>query len=141
MNTLTTLALQSRFAPVSMNLHLIFCAVATVLFVVLYIKNKKLSDIYWLLICDTTLILQFYSDSVTATFVGICEVLLLALVIYQSSKETKAAKAVKAEAENTDNEADMEDLADLVKSERKAILGGDKVDVIGNAFDTDDKNR
>lgn len=140
MNILTALALQSRFAPVPQTLHLIFCLAATLLFAVIYIRNKKLSNIYWLLICDTTLILQFYSDSITATVVAICEIILLGLVIYQSNKEAKADKAAEEATLKADSEADIKELDDLVKSERKAILGENKVDVIADAFDTDDKN-
>lgn len=140
MSVLTALALQSRFAPVPRGLHIIFCIFATILFIILYIRNKKLSDIYWLLICDTTLILQFYSDKITATVIGIFEVILLALVIIESHKEAKAMKSSE-EPNKGDSESDIKELDELVKSERKAMLGESKVDIIADAFDTDDKNK
>lgn len=137
---LEALKLQNRFAPLPLEMHIAFCAVATVLFVILFLRHKRMSDLYWLLACDTTLILQFYYDPVTATAVGICEVVLLALIVWEGVKESKVKKAeklAKKEAEKN-GEDEIDELDQLVKTERRAIMEENKVDVIGDAFDGED---
>lgn len=137
---LEALKLQNRFAPLPMKLHIAFCVVATVLFLILYLRKKRMSDLYWMLVCDTTLILQFYYDPLTATAVGVCELVLLSLIVWEAIKESKAQKAARLaekEAEkNSENEID--ELDKLVKTERRAIMDENKVDVIGDAFDGED---
>ena len=58
--------LQNRFAPLPQKLHIAFCVFATVFFIFCYLRYRRLSDILWMLICDITLILQFYGDKYTA---------------------------------------------------------------------------
>lgn len=137
---LEALKLQNRFAPLPLEMHAAFCAVATVLFLFLFLRKKRMSDLYWMLVCDTTLILQFYYDPATATAVGICEIVLLGLIVWEAVKEAKAKKAAKlAEKEAEKNSADeIEELDQLVRSERRAIMDENKVDVIGDAFDGED---
>ncbi len=134
---LAVMELQNRFAPLPKKLHIIFAVVATILFLVLYVRQKKLSDLLWLLILDTTLILQFFGDPVTATGVGVVEVVLIALLIWTSVKENKEKKARLA-AEKAAEADPMDELDELVKSERKAIIDDSKVDVIGEAFEGED---
>ncbi len=133
MSTLAAAVLQNRFAPLNLGLHIGFCVFGTLLFLVLYVRQKRLSDIYWMLILDSTLILQFFGDPITAIGVGLCEVLLIVLLVLETLKEKKAAKAAASDADT-----DMDELDELVKSERKAIMDDNKVDVIGDAFDGED---
>ena len=70
--------LQNRFAPLPQKLHIAFCVFATVFFIFCYLRYRRLSDILWMLICDITLILQFYGDKYTALTVGVCEIILFA---------------------------------------------------------------
>ena len=134
---LTVFQLQNRFAPLPRNLHIIFAVAATVLFLVLYLRNKKLSDLLWMLVLDTTVILQFFGDPITATAVGIVEVILIALLIWTTNKESKEEKA-RIAAEMAAEADPMDELAELVKSERKAIIDDNKVDVIQDAFEGED---
>ncbi len=134
---LTVFQLQNRFAPLPRNLHIIFAVAATVLFLVLYLRNKKLSDLLWMLVLDTTVILQFFGDPITATAVGIVEVILIALLIWTTNKESKEEKA-RIAAEMAAEADPMDELDELVKSERKAIIDDNKVDVIQDAFEGED---
>ncbi len=124
--------LRSRFAPMPPALHIIFCAVATVTFLAIYLRKKTLSSIIWLLICDATLILQLFGDSLTAAAVGICEIVLFIVLWKVSRDEKKSARA----SENPPDDG-REDIAKLVKAERKKINADGSDDVISNAFEDD----
>ncbi len=140
MNFLAIDVLQNRFAPLPMKLHIIFCILATALFLLLYFRTKKLSNVFWMLICDATIILQWYGDPMTALGVGICEIVLFVLLIIEMRKEKTAELASKKEAENKSDiiEDDLSDIEKVVKSERKAIIN-EEIDVIGEAFEDDNK--
>lgn len=140
MNFLAIDMLQNRFSPLPMNLHVIFCLIATALFVLLYFRTKKMSNVFWALICDATIILQWYGDPVTATGVGVCEIVLFVLLIIELRKEKKAELLASKKAENGAEEAqdDLSDIEKVVKSERKAIIN-EEIDVIGEAFEDDNK--
>ncbi len=140
-NSLNVPVLQSRFAPLPMHLHVIFCVLATVLFVVIYLRTKKLSNIFWLLICDATLVLQWYGDKTTALGVGICEIVLFVLLVLELRKEKKAdaKNAEKPSAENKENSGTVDELKDIervVKNERKAIMN-EEIDIISEAFEVE----
>lgn len=132
-------ALQNRFAPLPKSLHLAFCALASLLFIVLYLRHKRLNDLLWLIVCDLTLILQFYGDKTTALAVGICEVILLIFIFIEYLKNLKAAMAKKAaekaaaQAEE-DGEDDLKDIEKAVNQERSKLApeGGD---IVSQAFD------
>lgn len=144
-----TVELRSRFAPLPTGLHLGFCAFATVIFLLIYLRKKNLSSIIWMLICDATVILQFYGDSTTATAVGICEIILFAILAKVSFSEhmaaraeKKAAEAAKAAAETSEDSTESEpderdDIAKLVKAERQKLNADGKDDIISNAFEDD----
>ncbi len=138
-NALNAPVLQNRFAPLSMNLHIIFCILATVLFIIIYLRTKKLSNIFWLLICDATVILQWFGDKTTALGVGICEIVLFAFLVLELRKEKKNdeadAKKASLNAEGIGEVLDeLKDIEKVVKSERKAIIK-EEIDVIGEAFE------
>lgn len=133
-------ALQNRFAPLPKDLHILFCSLATILFLILYFRYKRLSDLLWMIACDLTLILQFYGDKVTAFCIGICELILLCLIFceFVKSKKAELAKktAVKAAAK-TDNseEDDLKDIEKAVTSERSKLAPESGNDIISQAFD------
>ena len=141
MNFALTAELQSRFAPLPKNMHIIFCIIATVVFLALYIRKRKISDLLWLFVCDLPLILQFYGDSTTAAVVGVCEVILLVAIFVFWLQDRKAAKK-QAHDDSESDEGDGEDIDDLkdveqaVKIERSKLAGNDADDnVINQAFD------
>ena len=139
MNLQSVPALQNRFAPLPMNLHIWFCGLATALFLVLFLRSKKMSNIYWLLICDATVILQWYGDPMTATAIGICEVVLFVLLILELKKEKKAEAALAEKADETAETDDLKDIEKVVKNERKQIIN-EKIDVIGEAFEVENND-
>lgn len=140
--------LRSRFAPMPVGLHVGFCIFATVVFLLIYMRKRTLSSILWILICDATIILQLYGDAATATAVGICEIVLFAILAWASFGEYRAAKAAK-KASDGDNDPsaggssgepqkdEREDIAKLVKAERQKLNADSTGDIISNAFEDD----
>ncbi|MCD7732572.1 MAG: hypothetical protein LUH56_03940 [Oscillospiraceae bacterium] len=141
MNIILTAALQSRFAPLPKNMHIVFCIIATVVFVALYVRKRKMVDFLWLLVCDLPLILQFYGDSTTATVIGVCEVILLVAIFVFHLQDRKAARNQSEDDSQSDegDGGDVDDLKDVeqaVKVERSKLAGNDADDnVIYQAFD------
>ncbi|MCD7846759.1 MAG: transmembrane domain-containing protein [Oscillospiraceae bacterium] len=138
MNFVLASTLQSRFAPLPKNMHIIFCIIATVVFLVLYLKKRKIVDLLWLLVCDLPLILQFYGDSTTAAVVGVCEVILLVAIFVfwlQDRKNSKNQPNDESGSEGGDVD-DLKDVEQAVKVERSKLAGNDADDnVINQAFD------
>lgn len=143
-------ALSSRFAPIPKDLHIGFCVFATVLFLIIFLRQRTVSSIIWALICDSTAILQFFDDSNTAFAVGLCEVLLFCILIWFSRKEWREREQrdaaeealeiaeeveVDPDGEGADRKPDdLEDIARLVRFERRRLADNDD-DIIKNAFE------
>ncbi|MCC8131811.1 MAG: hypothetical protein LUC38_01810 [Oscillospiraceae bacterium] len=138
MNIVMSSVLQSRFAPLPRNMHIIFCVIATVVFLALYLKKRKINDLLWLFVCDLPVILQFYGDPTTATVVGVCEVILLVAIFVFYLQDRKKAKN-QPKDEDGEGGGDVDDLKDVeqaVKVERSKLAGNDADDnVISQAFD------
>ena len=133
-----TAMLNSRFTPMPMKFQLPFCIVATLIFLIIFLKRKNISSIIWILICDATLILQFYNDRTTALAVGICEIFLFAVLFVLWIRGKIAAKNSPPEDSSPDPENDdRADIEKLMKSEMQNIVPEKKEDVIGSAFDDD----
>lgn len=106
--------LQSRFAPIPITVHIAFCILATLLFTVLYIRQRKIADFLWLIVCDIPLILHWYGDAQTAYTVLGCEIVLLFLIFIEWLKERKAKKE-KAENAETTETAEADEPAEAVE--------------------------
>ncbi len=141
MDILISAALQSRFAPLPKNMHIVFCIIATIVFLLIYIKKRKIVDLLWLFVCDLPLILQFYGDARTAAVVGVCEVVLLVTIFFFWLQERKATKKAQKDVEDGEGSSgdsidDLKDVEQAVKAERSKLAGNDGDDnVITQAFD------
>lgn len=142
MSLLSASVLRSRFVVMPFMMHLGFCILATVVFVAIFLRKKTISSLIWLLICDSTLILQFFGDKSTATAVLICEIFLFIMLFWASANERIAAKKKKLreEEEAAHPDAflpeDLNDIDKLIKSETTNIADNSN-DVIHNAFEDD----
>lgn len=130
--------LSGRFTPMPMGLHIGFCIFATVVFLTIYFRRRSFSALLWTLICDTTLILQFFSDKITALGVGICEAVLFVMLFVTWLKEYRQKKAAeKKDADGGDEpKDDRSDIEKLVKTEMQNIPDNSD-DIISNAFEDD----
>lgn len=136
------LTLRSRFTPLPATSHLLFCAFATVVFLLIFLRKKTVSSLIWLLICDTTAVLQFYNDKSTASAVAICEVFLFIILIWIRTHE-KIAEKQRLEREKKEKELaegaypdNLGDIDKLIKAETTNIADNSD-DVIKNAFEDD----
>lgn len=134
--------LSSPFAPIPIKMHIGFCIFATIVFLIIYFRKKTVSSLIWLLACDTTAILQFFNDKTTATAVGICEIVMLIIIIrFEISEylERRAAKKAElaAEAAESPEPDNREDIERLMKSEMQNIADSGENNVIKNAFEDD----
>lgn len=131
-------AVRSRFTPLPLGLHLGFCIFATIVFLLIFFRSKRVSNLIWALICDATLILQVYYDKYTALAVGICEIVMFGILIrlWVSDKISAKAKSDDSieDGEDEPKQDDLEDIAKLVKTERKRLMD-DNQNVIDNAFE------
>ena len=130
--------LGSRFTPMPLKIHLPFCIFATLIFLIIWIRRKSTSALIWALICDATLILQFFTDPLTALAVGIGEVVMFILLfILWIRDKISAKKAKKAEGDKPGDPSDRSDIEKLIKSEMQNIAGHNGDDVISSAFEDD----
>lgn len=95
--------------PISQDKHLIFCILATLLFLLQFVRTKRWYQLVMAIAIPASLLIYVQPENKTIYyFVGILEVvlLLLALIlnIIQSAKTAKAEKL--AEAETTSTTAD-----------------------------------
>lgn len=90
--------------PISQDKHLIFCIIATVLFLLQFIRTKRWYQLVMALAIPASLLIYVQPENKTLYYgVGVLEafLLLLALIlnIVQSAKIAKAEKKAKAEAD------------------------------------------
>ncbi len=90
--------------PISQDKHLIFCIIATVLFLLQFIRTKRWYQLVMALAIPASLLIYVQPENKTLYYgVGVLEafMLLLALIlnIVQSAKIAKAEKKAKAEAD------------------------------------------
>ncbi len=95
--------------PISQDKHLIFCILATLLFLLQFVRTKRWYQLVMAIAIPASLLIYVQPENKTIYYgVGILEVvlLLLALIlnIIQSAKTAKAEKS--AEAETTSTTAD-----------------------------------
>lgn len=90
--------------PISQDKHLIFCIIATVLFLLQFIRTKRWYQLVMALAIPASMLIYVQPENKTLYYgVGVLEafMLLLALIlnIVQSAKIAKAEKKAKAEAD------------------------------------------
>lgn len=124
--------LKSVYTPLSLMPHIIFCAVATLVYLALYFRKGSVHYLLLMLAIDATLITQFWTSSAMIAFLGTLEVVLLGATIFFHIKfakkvkaENKAKEAARKEAEEKAKEA-----KDIEKEKEKKI--------VENAFDGED---
>lgn len=97
--------------PISQDKHLIFCILATLLFLLQFVRTKRWYQLVMAIAIPASLLIYVQPENKTIYFgVGILEVvlLLLALIlnIVQSAKIAKAEKLAEAEADTASTAAD-----------------------------------
>lgn len=102
-------ALQNVYAPLPLKIHMIFCVIATLLYIAQFIRKGSVHYLIIMAAVDLTLVTQFCTESIVIAFLFGIEVILLVLAGIFSHKFNKA-QAIKAEnAESAASESDGED--------------------------------
>lgn len=96
--------IQNVHAPLPLPAHLIFCALATLLYTVQFQRKRLKHYIYLLVAIDLTLLTQFYDQSYVVIAIGIAEILLLVLTFVSMHRNKKELKRLELEKENQELE-------------------------------------
>ena len=91
--------------PITMEKHMIFCAVATVFFLLQFIRTKRIYQLILAIAVPLSLVVYAAPENTTVFYgVGIAEAVLLALAfilnIVQNARDKKAEKLKQATAED-----------------------------------------
>lgn len=134
--------MQNVYAPLPFVAHLVFCALATLLYAVLFNRRGKKHYLVLMIAIDLTLMTQFWTDEIVIFAIGFAEVIMLIIagvLAYQSAKEDKAM------AEKRKQEARLRRLEreERLRSE-KLFVKQEYIDknfgkgIVDHAFDEDD---
>ena len=91
--------LQNVHAPLPLPAHLIFCALATLLYAVQFQRRGMKHYIYLLLAVDLTIITQFFDQSYVIIALAVAEAILLIMAFISSTKSKKELKKQEEEKE------------------------------------------
>ncbi len=129
--------LQNVYAPLPLTAHLVFCALATLLYAVLYNRWGKRHYLIIMIAIDLTLMTQFWTSKVLIYALGICEIALLitaGVLAYRSNKEEKLR-----DEERRRSEKEREEERQRRKEAEKLFVNQEYIDknFVRDAFDDD----
>lgn len=129
--------LQNVYAPLPLTAHLVFCALATLLYAVLFNRWGKRHYLILIIAIDLTLMTQFWTSKIVIFALGISEVVLLitaGVLAYKSNKEEK-----KRDEERRRNEKLREEERIRRKEAEKLFVNQEYIDknFVRDAFDDD----
>lgn len=91
---LTKTGTQNIHAPLPLTAHIIFCLIATALYIAQY-KRKELNYyIYLTIAVDLTLATQFFSQKYVIMALGVAEIILLVMAFVSQHNDKKQAKVL-----------------------------------------------
>ena len=98
--------LQNIYTPFPFTVHLIFCIIATIVYIAQYTRKKSIHYLLIMLAIDATFVTQICTSEIIITCLFILEAALLiaaAIFSHQYSKSLKAEKISSAEDKTDDN--------------------------------------
>ena len=136
MDTLMTLfvesdgsKMQNVYTPLSLTAHLIFCFLATALYLAMYYRRGSVHYLLLMAAIDATIITQYWTSSAAITALGIAEAILICGAIFFYIKYSKKVKA-----ENAAKEAARKEAEERAKAAEKADAD-ENAKIVDNAFD------
>ncbi len=134
--------MQNVYAPLPFVAHLVFCALATLLYAVLFNRRGKKHYLVLMIAIDLTLMTQFWTDEIVIFAVGFAEVVMLIIagvLAYQSAKEDKAmAEKRKQEARLHRLEIEQRRQSEKLFVKQEYIDKNFGKGIVDHAFDEDD---
>ena len=88
----TTTQMQNVYTPLPFKVHLIFCIIATIVYIAQYARRKAPHYLLIMLAIDATFVTQFCTESIIIAALFGLEVLLLAAAAVFSHRFNKALK-------------------------------------------------
>lgn len=104
LTAVTNTGTQNVHAPLPLKAHIIFCLIATVVYLIQFKRRGLNYYIYLTIAVDLTLATQFYTQDYVIMSLGVAEVILLAMAFVSQFKNKKK---LKAEAEKKKQEEIM----------------------------------
>ncbi len=104
-----TTAMQNVYAPLPMNIHLIFCIIATIVYLTQYARKGAVHYLLLLLAVDLTFVTQICTANAVIGCLFAAEVVLLicsGVFSYRFSKKQKSAQKAPAAADGKDDDFD-----------------------------------
>lgn len=94
LNVLGKNSIQNVHAPLPLTAHIIFCVIATLLYLVQFKRKKMKYYIYLLAAVDLTLLTQIFSNDIAIIAIFIGEVILLVMAFLSNRMQKKHDKMV-----------------------------------------------
>lgn len=120
---------QNVYTPFSLTTHLIFCIIATVLYIVQYRRKGSVHYLFLMFAIDATFITQFWTSVIARTLLAIAEIVLIGLTIFYHVKFYKQQKA-----EFEKKVAARKEAEEKAKAAEEAAREADS-EIVDNAFD------
>lgn len=120
---------QNVYTPLPMSVHLIFCFIATGLYLLQYYRKGSVHYLLLMAAIDATFITQFWTSSIARTMLGITEIVLISLTIFYHVKFYKKQKA-----ENAEKLAELKEAEARAKAAEAEAAQADSA-LVDNAFD------
>lgn len=114
--------IQNVHAPLPLVAHILFCVIATALYIVQYQRKKINYYIYLLIAVDLTLMTQFFTQDYVILAIAVAEIILLVMAFvsqWNYKKQQKMAMERKKQlAEMEKGKADGEAMVQAVDDEK-----------------------
>ena len=137
--------MQNVYAPLPFTAHLVFCALATLLYAILFNRRGKKHYLILMIAIDMTFMTQFWTQEIVVFFIGFCEIVMIIFALglsWQSAKEDRELerkRRVQADRERYEREQqEMKEQAYLRRKYARELYK-DNTDIVDNAFNEDDK--
>lgn len=121
--------LQNVYTPLPLNVHFIFCLIATLLYLLQYYRKGAVHYLVLMAAVDATIVTQFWTTPAAIAVLAVAEVVLLAAYGVMSFRYNKAQKLLNAE-KTAQAEQEEKRAAEAEKTQQKK-----DADIVGNAFD------
>lgn len=121
--------MQNVYTPLSLTAHLIFCLLATALYLIMYYRRGSVHYLLLMAAIDATIITQYWTSSAAITTLGIAEILLIGAAIFFYVRYSRKLKA-----ENAAREAARKEAEERAKAAEKAD-SAENGKIVDNAFD------
>jgi len=121
--------MQNVYTPLSFGVHLGFCIIATLLYLVLYYRKGSLHYLTLMFAIDLTFITQFWTSTAARVLLGIAEALLIGATIFFYIRFSRKLKAENA-AREAARKAQLEKAKSAMKKDDE-----ENSKIVDNAFD------